>query len=105
MMKGLREWRHLALLAALVMAGVLEPLSANWSEKAQIAGGMIAILINIAVLLVIFERRWERSWLNYGEAGGDAARDFTVRAEEMTNHIERFRIARSQTATSRSSQK
>ena len=60
---------------------------------------------NIAVLLVIFERRWERSWLNYGEAGGDAARDFTFRAEEMTNHIERFRIARSQTATSRSLQK
>jgi voltage-gated potassium channel len=61
MMRRLREWKHLVLLAALVMAGVLEPLSENWSEKAQIAGGMIAILINIAVLLVIFERRWERS--------------------------------------------
>jgi len=60
-MRGLRERKHLALLVALVVAGVLEPLTANWSEKAQIAGGMIAILINIAVLLVIFERRWERS--------------------------------------------
>ena len=61
MIRGLREWRHLALLAGLVMAGVLEPLSANWSDKAQIAGGMIPVLINITVLLVIFERRWERS--------------------------------------------
>jgi hypothetical protein len=61
MMRGLRERKYLALLIALVMVGVLEPLSSNWSEKVQIAGGLIAALINIAVLLVIFERRWERS--------------------------------------------
>jgi voltage-gated potassium channel len=57
---SIREWKHLALLAVLVAAAVLMPLSVSWSEKTQIVGGIIAALINIAVLLVIFERRWER---------------------------------------------
>lgn len=59
-MISIREWKHLALLAALVAGAVLMPLSVSWSEKTQIVGGIIAALINIAVLLVIFERRWER---------------------------------------------
>ena len=46
---SIREWKHLALLAALVAAAVLMPLSVSWSEKTQIVGGIIAALIDIAV--------------------------------------------------------
>ena len=38
MMRGLGEWKYLALLAALVVAAILEPLSFNWPESAQIIG-------------------------------------------------------------------
>lgn len=60
MIRSIREWKHLALLAALVAAAILEPLSVDWSEHTQIIGEIIAASINVAVLLVIFERRWER---------------------------------------------
>src|SRR5262245_49773897 len=60
MMRSIRHWKHLALLIALVVAGILEPLTAHWSERTQILGGIIAALINIGVLLVVFERRWVR---------------------------------------------
>jgi len=59
-MRRIRQWKHLALLIALVVVGVLEPLAAHWSERTQLLGGIIATLINIAVLLVVFERRWVR---------------------------------------------
>jgi hypothetical protein len=38
MMRGLREWKHLALLVALVVAAIAEPLSIDWSENARISG-------------------------------------------------------------------
>ena len=60
MMRGLGEWKHLALLTALVVAAILEPLSFNWTESTQIIGGVVVLMINIPVLLVVFEERWER---------------------------------------------
>src|SRR5262245_53114623 len=60
MLRGFGEWKHLALLAALVVGAILEPLSFNWSESAQIIGGVVVLVINVPVLLVVFEERWER---------------------------------------------
>jgi voltage-gated potassium channel len=59
-MRSLRECKYTALLAALIAASVLEPLSARFSEKTEIFGGLIAALIYIGVLRVVFERSWER---------------------------------------------
>jgi len=47
-MKVLRERKHLALLAALVVAAVLEPLSVNLSVGTQIIGGIIVVTITSA---------------------------------------------------------
>jgi len=60
MMIGLRERKHLALLAALIVAAIMEPLSMDWTESARVIGGVTVVVINVGVLLVIFERRWER---------------------------------------------
>ena len=73
-MRRIRQWKHLALLIALVVVEVLEPLTAHWSERTQILGGIIATLINIAVLLVVFERRWVRS-LALGDMVMSTSRD------------------------------
>jgi voltage-gated potassium channel len=59
-MISLRQWKHTALLAALIALSVLEPLSAHFSEQTQVVGGVVAALIYIGVLLVVFERHWER---------------------------------------------
>jgi Ion channel len=60
MMRGFGEWKHLILLAALVVAAILEPLSFNWTESAQIIGGVVVLVVHVPVLLVVFEERWER---------------------------------------------
>jgi len=60
MMSGLGEWKYVALLAALVAAAIVEPLSVHWTESAQIIGGVVVLVLNIPVLLVVFEARWER---------------------------------------------
>jgi Ion channel len=60
MMRGLREWKYLALLVALVVAAILEPLSVTWPESAQIIGGLAVLVLNVPVFLVVFEARWER---------------------------------------------
>ena len=31
-----------------------------WTESAQIIGGVVLLMINVPVLLVVFEERWER---------------------------------------------
>jgi len=61
-MRGLRERKHLALLVAVVVAAVMEPLAVSWSKSTQISGGAIVAVINLGVLLVVFDQRWER-WL------------------------------------------
>src|SRR5262245_53032115 len=60
MMRRLGERKYLALLAVMVVIAILEPLSFAWPQSAQIIGGAIVLVINIAVLLVVFEARWER---------------------------------------------
>jgi len=60
MMSGLGEWKYVALLAALVVAAIVEPLSVHWTESAQIIGGVVVLVLNVPVLLVVFEARWER---------------------------------------------
>jgi hypothetical protein len=60
MIRGLRERKHLALLVGLVAAGVVEPLSVDWSESARVIGSTAVVVINVGVLLAVFEERWER---------------------------------------------
>jgi Ion channel len=60
MMRGLGAWKYLALLAALVVAAIVEPLSVHWTESTQIIGGVVVLMINVPVFLVVFEARWER---------------------------------------------
>ena len=38
-MKELRERKYLALLTVLIVAAVLEPLAADWSERSRIFAG------------------------------------------------------------------
>ena len=40
--------------------GDVEPLSFNWPESAQIIGGVVILVLNVPVLLVVFEEQWER---------------------------------------------
>ena len=49
MMRGLREWKYLALLAAFMVAAILEPLSVTWTESAQIIGGVAVLVLNVPV--------------------------------------------------------
>ena len=60
MMRIIHEWKHVALLAALAVGAVSEPLSVHWSERIRVVAVLIGVLIYIGVLLVIYERRWER---------------------------------------------
>jgi len=61
MIKAVRNRKHLALLIVLLSAGIVEPLAARFSERVLLVGVSIAAVINLGVLMVIFERRrWER---------------------------------------------
>ena len=42
------------------LAAIVEPLSLHWTESTQIIGGVVVLMINVPVLLVVFEARWER---------------------------------------------
>ncbi|HSF58798.1 MAG TPA: ion channel [Candidatus Binatia bacterium] len=59
-MKELRERKYLALLTVLIVAAVLEPLAADWSERSRIFAGVIVAVVALGVLLAVFEQRWER---------------------------------------------
>lgn len=63
-MRGLRERKYLALLAALLVAAVMEPLVTDWSERTRIVATAIVVVVNLGVLLVVFDQRWER-WLAF----------------------------------------
>ena len=60
MIRGLLEWKHSALLTGLLITGVIEPLSANWSEHTRLLGSLIVFGVNLGLLLIVFEQRWER---------------------------------------------
>lgn len=61
---GLRKWKYLALLAALLVAAVMEPLVTDWSERTRILATVIVVVVNLSVLLVVFDQPWER-WLAF----------------------------------------
>src|SRR5215467_15983905 len=60
MIRGFAEWKHLVLLAALVIAATVESLAFNWTESARIIGSVVVLVINVPVFFVVFEERWER---------------------------------------------
>lgn len=60
MMKVLLDWKHSVLLAMLVVAMAIQPLSVTWSHRTQMIGMLLAGVINVGVILVVFDRRWER---------------------------------------------
>lgn len=60
MIRGLLEWKHSALLTGLLITGVIEPLSANWSEHTRLLGSLIVFGVNLGLLLIVFDQRWER---------------------------------------------
>lgn len=64
MIRGLLEWKHSALLTGLLITGVIEPLSADWSEHTRLLGGLIVFGVNLGLLLIVFDQRWER-WLAF----------------------------------------
>lgn len=64
MIRGLLEWKHSALLTGLLITGVIEPLSADWSEHTRLLGGLILFGVNLGLLLIVFDQRWER-WLAF----------------------------------------
>jgi hypothetical protein len=60
MIKAVRNRRHLALLIVLLTVAILEPLAARINERVLLVGVSVAVVINVGVLMVIFERRCER---------------------------------------------
>ena len=64
MMTVLRERKHLVLLAALLVAAVMEPVVTEWSERTRLFASVIIVVVNLGVLLVVFDQRWER-WLAF----------------------------------------
>ena len=61
-MKKLLEQKHLVLLTLLALVVLVEPMLADWSERSLIFSAVVGALVNLGVLLVIFDQRWER-WL------------------------------------------
>jgi voltage-gated potassium channel len=60
MMKKLLERKHLMLLAVLLLVALVEPMLADRSEHSRIFSAVVAALVNLGILLVIFDQRWER---------------------------------------------
>jgi hypothetical protein len=61
---GLRERKHLILLATLLLAGVMEPVITDWRERTRVLAAAMIVVINLGVFFVIFDQRWER-WLAF----------------------------------------
>ena len=61
---GLLEQKYLVLLAALLLTAFMEPLAAHWSERTRIFAGVFLFAVNLGVLLIVFNQRWER-WLAF----------------------------------------
>ena len=60
MSKIVHEWKHRALLAALVALALLEPLAVHLHRVVAISIAGITLMIYLGVLMAIFESRWER---------------------------------------------
>ena len=61
---GLLEQKYLVLLAALLLTAFVEPLASHWSARNRIFAGAFLVAVNIGILLVVFNQRWER-WLAF----------------------------------------
>ena len=51
-------------MAALLLTAFVEPLVAHWSARARIFAGAFLFAVNLGILLVVFNQRWER-WLAF----------------------------------------
>jgi hypothetical protein len=51
-------------LAALLLTAFVEPLVAHWSARARIFAGAFFVAVDVGILLVVFNQRWER-WLAF----------------------------------------
>jgi Ion channel len=60
----LLEQKYLILLAALLLTAFVEPLVAHWSARARIFAGAFFAAVDLGILLVVFNQRWER-WLAF----------------------------------------
>src|SRR4029453_6443350 len=61
---GLLEQKYLVLLAALLLTAFVEPLVAHWSARNRIFASAFLVAVNVGILLVVFNQRWER-WLAF----------------------------------------
>jgi hypothetical protein len=61
---GLLEQKYLVLLAALLLTAFAEPLVAHWSARTRIFASAFLVAVNLGILLVVFNQRWER-WLAF----------------------------------------
>ena len=57
---GLLEQKYLVLLAALLLTAFVEPLVAHWSARNRIVASAFLFAVNLGILLVVFNQRWER---------------------------------------------
>jgi hypothetical protein len=51
-------------LAVLLLTAFVEPLVAHWSARTRIFAGAFLFTVNLGILLVVFNQRWER-WLAF----------------------------------------
>jgi hypothetical protein len=51
-------------LAALLLTAFVEPLVAHWSARNRIFAGACLFAVDLGILLVVFNQRWER-WLAF----------------------------------------
>ena len=56
----MREHKHLLLLVAVLLALMTQPLLAHAGPAARFAYDLLIAAVAVAVLLVVFEERWER---------------------------------------------
>ena len=61
---GLLEQKYLVLLAALLLTAFVEPLVAHWSARNRIFASAFLFAVDLGILLVVFNQRWER-WLAF----------------------------------------
>jgi voltage-gated potassium channel len=59
-MTWLYAQKYLVLLAALLLTAFVEPLVSHWSERTRIIASVLLFAVNLGILMVVFNRRWER---------------------------------------------
>ena len=54
-------------MAALLLTAFVEPLVAYWSARNRIFAGALLFAVNVGILLVVFNQRWERWFGGFGK--------------------------------------